>query len=336
MTGAALAVVIASVLPLVAAVSSALAVLTGGFTVYVLVSKRQSTLERRLAGYSPGAQRASGPRDGSESLTDTKMMQQAAGMAERLAERAGMLDRVRTMFEQAEVPIRPAEALLLWPIVAVLASAFGFLLFGGLLFGVVFFVLGLGVPVFLLRRKIKKRFRTFEEQLPDTLGLLAGSLRAGFSFMQGMEAVAEETVDPMRKELQRVFTEARLGRPIEEALEEVADRMKSDDLRWAVMAIRIQREVGGNLSELLDTVAETMVQRDRLRREIRSLTAEGRMSAYVLSIFPPAFALMLFMFQRDYIGLLLKEPMGIAALVVASLMGVAGWFWLKKIVNIEV
>ena len=104
--------------------------------------------------------------------------------------------------------------------------------------------------------------------------------------------------------------------------------MDSRDLAWAVMAIRIQREVGGNLAELLDTVAETMTHRERLRREIKSLTAEGRMSAIVLSIFPPAFAAMLFLLQPGYMNLLFQETIGIIAVIGGAILSVIGWFWL--------
>ena len=131
------------------------------------------------------------------------------------------------------------------------------------------------------------------------LNLFAGSMRAGFSFAQALEAVAEEAPDPSQRELQRCFTESRLGRPIEDALEDSANRMHSVDLLWAVMAIRIQREVGGNLAELLDTVATTMTERERLKSEIVALTAEGRLSAWILGIFPPLFALVLFAVQPE-------------------------------------
>jgi Flp pilus assembly protein TadB len=109
------------------------------------------------------------------------------------------------------------------------------------------------IPIVMLHRRRKARLSDFQEQLPGTLSLLSGSMRAGFSFAQGLESVANEATQPTRRELQRVFTESRLGRPVEDALEESANRMTSVDLMWAVMAIRIQREVGGNLAELLDT-----------------------------------------------------------------------------------
>jgi tight adherence protein B len=133
-----------------------------------------------------------------------------------------------------------------------------------------------------------------------------------------------------------VFTESRLGRPIEDALEDSANRMASVDLMWAVMAIRIQREVGGNLAELLDTVADTMTQRERIRGEIKALTAEGRFSGWILGIFPIAFAGVLYVVQPGYISVLFEATMGLVALGVSLLMTGVGFLWLRKILAIEV
>jgi tight adherence protein B len=221
------------------------------------------------------------------------------------------------------------------PVGALIAAVFAFLLFGPVM-AIITVVALIASPFIILKRRSKSRLKKFQSQLPDALNLLAGSMRAGFSFMQGLEAVAEEASEPIRGELQRAFTEARLGRPVEEALDDAARRMESRDLEWAVMAIRIQREVGGNLAELLDTVAETMTHRERLRREIKSLTAEGRMSAIVLSIFPPGFAAMLFVLQPGYMNLLFTELIGIIAVVGGAFLSVIGWFWLARIVKIEV
>ena len=133
-----------------------------------------------------------------------------------------------------------------------------------------------------------------------------------------------------------MFAESRLGRPIEDALEDSADRMHSVDLVWAVMAIRIQREVGGNLAELLDTVADTMTERERLRREILALTAEGRLSAWVLGIFPPAFAVRPLHDPARLHDDAVQNSLGIMAVVVSAVMAVFGFFWLRKIMEIEV
>ena len=128
--------------------------------------------------------------------------------------------------------------------------------------------------------------RRFESQLPDTLTLLSTSLRAGYSLLQAVEAVASEAPDPTAREFGRAVAEIRLGRQVVGGLEGVADRTGSEDFTWAVMAIEIQRGVGGNLSEVLQTVADTMLQRNRLRGEVKALTAEGRISAIVLAGLP--------------------------------------------------
>jgi tight adherence protein B len=202
--------------------------------------------------------------------------------------------------------------------------------------GLILVLVAAVVPVVLLHRRRRKRLRDFQMQLPDTLSLLAGSMRAGFSFAQGLETVANEAAEPTRRELQRVFTESRLGRPIEDALEDSANRMTSVDLMWAVMAIRIQREVGGNLAELLDTVADTMTQRERIRGEIKALTAEGRFSGWVLGVFPIGFAGFLYIVQPNYISVLFEETIGLVACGISLVMTGVGFLWLRKILQIEV
>jgi tight adherence protein B len=140
----------------------------------------------------------------------------------------------------------------------------------------------------------------------------------------------------MGLELRRVVTEARLGRPLEEALDGVALRMASPDFAWAVMAIRIQREVGGNLSELLLTVAETMIQRERLRRDDAALTAEGRMSAYILIALPIGLGLVMFMMNKDYTSKLLTTTLGNVLLGAAIVSAGIGYLWMRKIINIRI
>jgi tight adherence protein B len=302
-------------------------------TVAFVFAKRDARLERRLAGYDMHAGGIT-PIAAETTGDSSQLMQQAAQAAEKFAG-AGVMEKVEQLLEQAKLPLRPAEFLVYAPLVAIVVAAIAYLLFGPVL-AIIAVALLLASPFIILKRRSESRLKKFQEQLPDSLNLLAGSMRAGFSFMQGLEAVADEASEPIRGELQRAFTESRLGRPIEEALDDAARRMESRDLAWAVMAIRIQREVGGNLAELLDTVSETMTHRERLRREIKSLTAEGRMSAIVLSIFPPAFALMLFLLQPGYMNLLFSELIGIICVVGGAILSVIGWFWLSRIVKIEV
>jgi tight adherence protein B len=268
-------------------------------------------------------------------MAETKVMQRVVGLTGRLADRAGLLTRTENALEQADLPLRPPEALFFYFAGVFMVAVFGVLILSPAI-GLGLLLLAAVVPVVLLHRRRKKRLRDFQTQLPDTLNLLSGSMRAGFSFAQGLETVANEAAEPTRRELQRVFTESRLGRPIEDALEDSANRMASVDLMWAVMAIRIQREVGGNLAELLDTVADTMTQRERIRGEISALTAEGRFSGWILGIFPIAFAGVLYIVQPNYIGVLFEATEGLVALGVSLVMTGVGFLWLRKILAIEV
>ena len=154
--------------------------------------------------------------------------------------------------------------------------------------------------------------------------------------MQGVEAVSQEVSEPMGRELRRVVTEARLGRPLEEALDGVAARMESGDFAWAVMAIRIQREVGGNLAELLVTVAETMTERERLRRDVNALTAEGKVSAIVLGILPVGLGLFIYTANPGYMDPLFDQTIGKILLFGSILLAFVGFWWMKKTIEIDI
>jgi tight adherence protein B len=210
------------------------------------------------------------------------------------------------------------------------------LVLNGIFLGVLITACLAMIPPAALNFLAKRRQKQFEAQLPDMLQLLSGSLRAGYSLMQGVEAVSQEVAEPMGKELRRVVTEARLGRELEESLDGVAARMQSADFEWAIMAIRIQREVGGNLAELLLTVGETMVSRERMRREVAALTAEGKISAIVLGILPPAMAGVMYVVNPKYMQVLFQETMGQVMLGIGILMMVVGFAWMMKTIKIEI
>jgi tight adherence protein B len=309
----------------------AAAALTG--SIGVLIGRREAALERRLAGYdlAPEIQGTMG----APGAPETAVVQQAVELTSRLARRAGFLNRIELALERGDVPIRAGELIFYTFAATVMLFLFVSVL-SSLAYGLIAALFAVLAPFVYVSRKQRGRQRSFEKQLPDTLTLLASSLRAGFSFMQGLEAVAQEIGPPMRRELQRVFTEVRLGRSPEDALDDAAVRMNSNDLAWSVMAIKIQREVGGNLATLLDTVADTMQKRERIRAEVRALTAEGRLSALILGLLPPVAGLMLFSFAPDYMKTLFEETVGIVAVIGAGVLAVLGWFWLQKIIDIEV
>jgi len=332
MSGLHTMVVGAAAVPVVAALLIAGAVFALAMTLLTMDGDRRSDLEKRLTGFAGDEADAEFEADRE---VESNLMQDMVSLTGRMADRIGLLNRVEDKLEQADLPFRPPEALFLYMAIIIVVLLGSFLIFGPL-GALVATAMAIIVPVLYLEMRRKKRLRKFETQLPDVLNLLSGSMRAGFSFAQGLEGVSEEASEPSKRELQRVYAESRLGRPIEDALEDSADRMQSIDLVWAVMAIRIQREVGGNLAELLDTVAATMTERERLRHEIVALTAEGRMSAWVLGVFPPAFAVILYLIQPDYMSTLFNSTIGVMAVVVSAVMAGFGFLWLRKIMAIEV
>jgi tight adherence protein B len=264
------------------------------------------------------------------------IFQRAVDITGGIAERRGFLTSAENKLDQASMPLRAAEALTLYAVFIGVIFLGSVVLTRSPIKVLIFTVVGGLLPTAYVNFKISRRKKKFMNQLPDALGLLAGTLKAGYSFMQGVEAVSQEIEDPMGVELRRVVSEAQLGRPVEDALESAAERMESEDFAWAVMAVKIQREVGGNLAELLLTVAETMTSRSRLRGEIKALTAEGRMSAIILGILPPGVGAVMYVLNKEYMVVLFHESIGIAMLVAAVLSMAAGFAWMLKIINIKI
>ena len=319
---------------LLAAVAAGLA----AFALLAIFGRGDGSLDGRLGMYadpSSGLSAAPTPA-GDGSLVETGLVQRAVDLTSKMADRGGVLQKVEALLEQANLPLRPAEALFFYGAGVVLIGLLAMLGAPSAPVGVAAAALVAAVPVVVVRAIRTRRLKTFEAQLPDTLNLLAGSLRAGYSFLQCVEAVAQETTDPMARELRRALAEARLGRPVEEALGDIATRMQSRDFEWSVMAIRIQREVGGNLAELLQTVSETMVQRARMRGEVKALTAEGRISGIIMGLLPVGLGLFMFTAAPDYIHALFASATGWAMVGTSTLMALAGVAWIQKIVRIEV
>ena len=307
-----------------------------GMGVWALVSlatKDGRSLQTVLSPYTEGA--PGGDEEGDGALAQTALLQRAVEMTEGFAERQGFLEKVEGLLERADLPLRAAEALFFYAagvLLVAVASIFGL----GLVPGLIVAVIAALAPLAVLSFMASMRSRKFVGQLPDTLQLLSGSLRAGYSLMQGVEAVSQEVSEPMAKELRRVVTEARLGRELEDSLDAVAERMDSPDFAWAVMAIRIQREVGGNLSELLLTVADTMIHRDRLRRDVAALTAEGRISAIILGLLPVGLGAFMWISNPVYMAPLKDTGLGQGLLGASAVAILIGFVWMKKIIDIEI
>ncbi|HEY4378418.1 MAG TPA: type II secretion system F family protein [Acidimicrobiales bacterium] len=311
-----------------------LAIGLAAFAFINLAVTQDEGLGAMLRPYSEGFSHPD-DEDDDHGLAQTALLQRAVEITEDFAQKQGLLVKVEGLLERADLPLRAAEALFFYGAGVIVVGAGGLFLLGFVPGLVLMFFAGI-LPPATLSFLAGRRQKGFMKQLPDMLQLLAGSLRAGYSLMQGVEAVSQEVDEPMGKELRRVMTEARLGRDVEDALEGVAERMDSKDFGWAVMAISIQREVGGNLSELLMTVGDTMVERERLRREVAALTAEGKISAIVLGLLPVGLGAVMWGINPTYMHPLISTGPGQGALAAAITMALIGFAWMKKTINIQI
>ncbi len=244
-------------------------------------------------------------------------------------------ERLAVRLTGAGVAITTAEWILLDAAVAVAAGFVGLVLGGGGLL-VVLLVLGAVAPWVWLRWRYGRRLRAFAAQLPETLTLVSGGLSAGLSFAQALDGVVREGQEPVASELQRALVEQRLGVGIEDALDAVAVRMGSADFAWVVMATRIQREVGGNLAELLTTVAETLREREYLRRQVHTLASEGRLSGWILGALPVVMFGYLVTTNRDFVAPLWTQPLGLLLSAGALALLALGAWSMSKLAKVEI
>ena len=271
-----------------------------------------------------------------------------AGLS-RVIERQDMETRIATDLARADLKMRPAEWLLAWaatPFVFVaLAYVLGFIFPGFQNIVALFFAFLLGVfaPRFYLKYRQGKRLKQFATQLPDTITLLANSLRAGSSFLQGIELVTREARPPISEEMSRVVRDMQLGLALLPALDNLVRRVDSEDLELMVTAIQIQSQVGGNLATVLDSIAFTIRERVRIHGEIQTLTAMQRYSGYVITLLPVGLAFILFLISPGYMAVILDKPpellglpMGVVFFAVGLISMGMGYILIRRIVDIKV
>lgn len=303
--------------------------LAAAIVMYLLVGRSTvRTRLRQLEGF--GSAPAAAVRD------ENAVLRAALSVSEQAIARRGNTARIEADLDRAGIDLRPGEWILLRIGVAVVGGVLLALLLPwllGLLLGGVAGWLATGV---YRRLRASRRARRFNDELPEALQLVVSALRSGFSFPQAIGALVSEGDEAVSGEFGRALAETRLGGDLEDALLRTAERTASADLAWLVMAIRVQREVGGTLSEVLETAVETMRERGRLRRHVRALSAEGRLSAWVLIAMPILLALFMFTTRRQYLRPLYTTPIGVGMLVMAVLMMAAGTFWITRVVKVEV
>jgi tight adherence protein B len=326
-----------------AGIIAAVVVIAVGAVIWAIASaftrERRPELTQTLSPYSVGqlAETHAAPEvrtGGTQELVETAIVQRAVEAVGELARERGILQYLEAKLEQANLPVRSNEAFFLY-LVAIIVSFFLGLI-GNILVAVIVAVIVGVAPWAVLNFLAEKRTKTFTSQLPDMLQLLATTLRSGFSILQGLETVSRQLPEPIGEEMRHVVAESRLGRPLIQALDDVAKKVHSDDFDWVVQAIAIQREVGGNLAELLDIVAATMQERERLRREVQTLTAEGRIGAIIISVLPVAIGLFVYAVNPSYITPLWHSIGGKISLFGSIGLAVVGILWLRNIVQIEI
>ena len=326
-------------LPLLIAGIAALAIVV--IAVGIAMSAGGGGVASRLERYASG-------RDSSGEDAEAPDSAVVAGVS-RIIERQDRATRLATDLARADLKMKPAEFVILWaitPIGFVFVAFIAGFIFEGFRNPVALFVaflLGLVAPRFYLKRRQAGRLKAFAAQLPDTITLLANSLRAGSSFLQGMELVTREARPPISEEFERVVREMQLGVALHPALNNLVRRVASEDLELMVTAIQIQSQVGGNLATVLDAIAHTIRERIRIIGEIQTLTAMQRYSGYVITLLPIGLAAILFLISPAYISVMLEKPpelfglpMGVVFFIIGLISMGIGYLLIRRIVDIKV
>lgn len=256
-------------------------------------------------------------------------------LVSRIAARRGFVELFTLRLERAGMKIRGSEFISIHIIVLMISSLVIYTFTNNLLLTVVAILLVAISPFIFIKFKASQRIKKFHEQLPDTLQLIGGSLKAGYSFNQALGMVQDETKPPISDEFKRVLSEIRMGSPEKDALDNMAKRINSEHLDWTVMAINVQREVGGNLAEVMEIIASTIRERDRVMNQIKALTAEGRISAYILISLPIVVGMILSILNREYVSLLVTTKLGLIIIAIAFTLMVIGSVWIIKIVRVD-
>ena len=274
---------------------------------------------------------------GKDAAVETTWMPAGLTQAgERVAEAGGFGSGLEAKLEQAGLPMKAGEFVALTAVCAVAGGVLGAFLLANIFVVLLVAVAASLIPYAWLLRARSQRQKRMAEQLADVLSILASSLRAGHSFLQALDQVANEIKDPSAAEFHRVVSEIRLGRSVDDAMLEMADRIGSEDMRWAVMAVNIQRQVGGNLAEVLDIVANTVRERAYIHRQVRVLSAEGRISIGILAALPFGIFFYLMLVNPDYVGILFTHPIGRILLLAGLALMAAGIYVMTRIVKIDV
>jgi tight adherence protein B len=324
-------------MPLQLLVLLVFAVTTAGvIAVYSMFAGRsqaalRKTVDSRLLELSGGT-----PADAPD---DSLIRTQSTGplpMVDRAARQVMRGLAIERWLEQSGLRLSISGLLLIAMVLGLLGAFIGGQFGGNVLFAMLGFVVGVVIPFIVVRQKRASRLYKFEEHFPEALDLISRAIRAGHAFSAGMKMVADEMNEPVGPEFRKAFEEQNFGMSLKEALNRLSDRVPLLDVRFFATAVLIQKETGGNLSEILDSLAAVVRERFKIRRQVRVHTAHGRFTGYVLLALPAFLAVTLSFINPDHMDLLFKDRIGQFLIAAAIMMQFVGWMWIKRVVKIEV
>lgn len=245
-------------------------------------------------------------------------------------------EKIDQMLKSAGVLLNPEEYIMLKWFLSAITGGILYFLSDNLFFFVPGGIIGYMLPGIWINRRIKLRIQKFNEGLPDMISTIIGSLRSGYSFSHALKTVVEECDSPVREEIALLLKEMNYGVSMEDALNNLNKRMTSDDLELMIQAVLIQRQVGGNLASVLDVISETIRQRNRIQRQVQTLTTQGRLSGRIIGILPVVLGIMIFLVNPEYIKVLFTSTAGIIIITIGIVSGAAGFVLIHRLTKVEV
>lgn len=301
-----------------------LMMLTVFFLVLLLlyaISADQRQMQKRFNGLT------------SLSATDLTNLKKARKSREKSKHK--VLKKLENDLSMSGILIRPSEFLLLWIGLSMIPSTLVFMLGGNIIFSIILLLFGLLVPPLYVNKKRATRVELFDQQLIDAISIMSSCLKAGLTFQQALVSISTEMPNPISEEFGRVVKELKLGSSIETSLTRLSDKIGSQNFMMIVSAILIQRQTGGNLSEILTNISGTIKERFKIKNEIKVLTATARTSGLVVGLMPLVIILVFLLFNPDYVTIFFESNLGIAMVVIAIVMEVIGYLIIRRIVNIK-
>ncbi len=313
------------------------AIVLMGWAISGMLARRTATsVAGRLAGLTAKVEAVTSVAKRSETQGGDEKKADFWGEIDHLIEKRTFVQKMILEFQKADLKLRYSEYVGLYFVCTLVPGIIGYVItrnIGG------FFMLagpGLIVPRSYVKLRQFQRIRKIDNQLVDALILISNSLKSGYSFFQGMELVAEEAPHPISNEFRRMLREINLGYPVEQALDGLSERVPSEDLDLVVTVIKIHRQIGGNLAEILDKIVHTIRERIRIKGEINTLTAQGKLQGIILTLMPPAMCVGIYMMNPEFMMPLFTTLLGKLMLAVAFILQMIGGFMIKKIVEIKV